>query len=908
MTKKIILVVISVLLIFTSCDTTPENNNVESTTGKVSITMGNDSAYRTVKPEEFIEADTYKAELTPEKGEGKSYSSSAAKGEAITFDSVLVGSYKVSVTGYTNGQKTAEGSSNLSVSANTTNTTTVHLSAVSDEGTGSISIDIDWSEAVKDEGYFRDMWSEGPFTLAFYKREQTGDSTYTDTLLGSQTAVNGATHYTFKADDIAVSKGFIGFFKILSGDELVMELGFCSFQIYAGQISLVDENDSETFKVTQSNAPQSADKVNAELTYGTADPETELTLTITARGTKGNALFRSVNAVLYETSTGDKVAEALIDTVSLLKDEEDTVSYTFTSLTSGKKYTAFLTGTTTRGKETETTSVSGSTKVLVTGLTVSGEIPDGTLSYDDKLTFTSSVTPSNASIKDVVWSVSDESILNYTQINNSVIIYGKKPGKASISVSSLDALKDGTYAGKDLGEVKVILATPEASVTTEVSDETSQTYVSVEWSTVPYADNYEVWRSVDGEESVLLDTVKDKTTYKDEDITAGSSYSYSVKAKSTADESGEYDSKMSALTDAFTPLKPTITLVQPTLENLKLQIVDGKDTVPSDITVTPEEPVTLKIPQKIEGAETLEWYVNGIFVNTGVSVELKSAMKQVEGMDSDANTLTLAAVTKDGTRYSKSIYFRVVAVKDTGVKEFSIKEYVPTTEKDISIKTTVLPVDATIKTLNYSSSNPDVADVDKDGNVTVKGYGTTTFTVTSVSGFTTSKTVTFYNPITDSTIMSLVTNWLKGEINSANTKFGGDWWPGETPNEYSNTGIEISSPENAKQSSGKIKISNKSLSSQTMGTIVISTTADIRLWAEDDDGFWTQGYLGTDPLRYVGYGNSGAIRVTLPYNQGTAEITITSQIDVYKKNSGQYTLTLPDGSKHTYSYSQYPLW
>ncbi len=875
---------------------------VTEATGTVRLSIIDGTNTRTVLPSSFLAADSYEATLTSKEDEERSYKARSTRA-SLEFEDVRVGDYTLSVTGTLNGQTVSTGNTEITVYANTENTAAVQLEAVTGEGTGSVSVTLNWEDAVKSEGYFKDMYESGPLTIEFYKRVSSEDGeSYEDTLLTDpQTAPDRAVSYTFTADDIPVSKGFIGFFRIKSGEEVVMELGFVDFQIYAGQTSVVDSNDSDTFTVTQANAPAYASYVNVSGTYGEEDPEHSVTVSVTAKGSRGNQLYSTLNITLYDSVTSVSAGTAEIS--GEVTGTDTTVGCTFTGLVSGRKYRAEVYGTTKRGKITEVSKINIVTKTLVTGITVDGTVPENAVEYNDRMTFTASVTPDNATVSSVEWSVSDSETLSLSQINNSAIIYAKKPGKATISVESTDAMKDGTKASKTLGEVTVNLSTPSVAVTTEKDSETAQSFISLQWNEVAYADSYEIYRSVNGADAELLTTVV-STSYDDRDITAGWSYSYSVKATST--EYTDYSSALSVSSEEYTPSTPTITLVQPTIENLTLQIVSGTDPAPADITVTPDSPVTLAIPAEIDGATT-NWYVNGQLVKAdSTSVELTYDMKQVDGYDADANALTLEAVTADGTKYSKTIYFRVVSVLDTGVQEFTLGEYTPVGTTGLSIKTTVLPTDATIRTLSYSSSDESVATVDSEGNVTILKNGTVTFTVRSSSGAETKKTTTVYTPITESTIMNLVTNYLKTNITAANSSFDGDWWPGETASKYNANGVSISSPEDASQKAGTLSISETTLTSSDMGSIKVKTSSGLSLWASDGGGTWKKGYLGTDPLQYVAYKGVGVISVTLPYGQGTASISFPSQLDVINK-SGTYRIEMTGRSAVTYSYSSYPL-
>jgi len=895
--RKMIWLLLASLVLLAGC----EVDLREPATVSVKLSIDDRSRTRTVTPNTFNAADSYTAELT---NGNETYKGTSTSG-TISFEKVKVGSYSIKVTGTLNGQKVSEGTGSITVNANTDNTATVQLEAVENAGKGTVSVTFDWSEAVGTEGFFKDMYNQGEFTFEFYRRDTSEDGSYTDTLLtAAQKAPLDTTSYTFTASDIPASEGFNGFFKIKQGDELVMDFGFAVFNVYAGQISVADENDKDTFRITAANAPSYANTIHFTASYGEEDPETTVTISITGRGSDGKALYKTVSATLYDAATNAAVSTEILD--GGLEDGVNTIDHTFTGLTSGKKYRVDVTGMTQRGKKTNRSSAEVTTKVLVTGISAD-EITTETLLYNGKLSLSANVLPANATINTVEWSTDNSDTLTLTPMGNDVLVFGNKPGVASLTVSSSDTMKNGEKAVKNLGTVKVILATPDVVITTEKDSETAQSYLSVSWTSIGWADSYEVWRSVNDGEAVLV-TETANSSYDDEDITAGYSYRYKVKAKTTlSSEETSYDSAFSSLSDSYTPVKPTITLVQPKMESLKLQIVEGTDPAPADITVTPSKSAVLTTGA-VEGAVSTEWYVNGMFVKSGTSVELSSDMPQVQNMDADSNALMLVATDADGKKSSATIYFRVVAVEDTGVEAFTLSEHTAVGTEGLSIKTHVLPYDATIQSVTYSSSDTSIATVDSEGNITVLKNGSVTFTASSISGYKAEKTTTFYYALTEETLMSLVTGWLKTELNAANNsfKYGAwehDWW---TPSgmTYTNTGITIKTSSGASQSAGSLTISGKTLGDSSTGTVTVNTKSALSLWAKNGG---SAGNLGSDPLQYVAHDGTGVIELSLPYGQGTATITFPQQLDVINK-SGTYNIYMSKtNTSKTFSYSTYPV-
>lgn len=310
--RKMIWLILASLVLLAGC----EVNLKEPATVSVKLSIDDRSRTRTVTPNTFIAADSYTAELT----NNTEYYKSTSDGSSISFDKVKVGKYSITVTGTLKGQKVSTGTGSITVNANTDNTATIQLEAVEGEGKGTVTVTIDWSEAVNTEGFFKDMYNQGEFTFEFYRRDANEDGGYTDTLLTSpQTAPLDATSYTFTASDIPASEGFNGFFRIKQGDELVMDFGFALFNVYAGQISVADENDKDTFRITAANAPSYASTIHFTASYGGEDPETTVTISITGRGSDKKALYKTVSATLYDAATN--AALSTVSSTGILKME-----------------------------------------------------------------------------------------------------------------------------------------------------------------------------------------------------------------------------------------------------------------------------------------------------------------------------------------------------------------------------------------------------------------------------------------------------------------------------------------------------------------------------------------------------------------------------------------------------------
>ena len=276
----------------------------------------------------------------------------------------------------------------------------------------------------------------------------------------------------------------------------------------------------------------------------------------------------------------------------------------------------------------------------------------------------------------------------------------------------------------------------------------------------------------------------------------------------------------------------------------------------------------------------------------------------------DANTLTLVVEDGDGNAHSKTIYFRVVSVIDTGVTlENPIVDYLPITTKSYALNASVEPINATMQNLSYSSSDPSVASIDAKGVITINKTGEVTITVSPTYGSPSSFTFEVYNPISSAEelvkILGSATRPRLQEINSKiqYTYGTGDWWTASKQIETSSDGkLEAASNTGASQGQdGYIQYKNLEYNDSFYGKFKINTESEditIRVNAKNEGGW---GNLGTDRLQYIGYNNQGSVTVHLPYNQGKAKIYFNN-IDVMN-NNGEFGVELPYSSRVTVSYA-----
>ena len=154
-------------------------------------------------------------------------------------------------------------------------------------------------------------------------------------------------------------------------------------------------------------------------------------------------------------------------------------------------------------------------------------------------------------------------------------------------------------------------------------------------------------------------------------------------------------------------------------------------------------------------------------------------------------------------------------------------------------------------------------------------------------------------------ILDAVCLVLNEHLHLADTKFGGDWWPGTARSGAQNTYTSSDGTVTIKSVKSMFWSSTQNAGSLTftstpVGTsgITVSTTSSPEIYASDDG---SAGYLGTDSLKTIG---TGRFTVTLPgdpFKSLTATVSITAALDV-KAASGAFSVTF-NGETASYNYS-----
>ena len=457
-----------------------------------------------------------------------------------------------------------------------------------------------------------------------------------------------------------------------------------------------------------------------------------------------------------------------------------------------------------------------------------------------------------------------------------------------------------TYEEKVMTEVivkaPVVTATP------------SGASIVVSWAAVDNATTYTVERKEGSGSFSIVSDKKSATTYTDTDVVAGGSYSYRVKAYGESVES-EYSNETTAIDIAGS----IVTINPPSAvdyDDFELT-VNGPDV----LVLTNEEPLTFSVSE-IEGVSEYIWLLNGEEAGTGTSITIDINNQFLDRhLVGSSQKLILAVKKASGLYSSEEIKFGIgkdsidtgITINYDGATRVSSESAKGTARTfDLSEYVTVEGGSNVIKDVTYSvtGGNKALASVNsKTGVITFANPtdDTTNFSVTitatSFAGYADDITFDIYKPTITSAkqLLDIINTDLKEAIKTANDDHK-DWWTGDV-NFFDNgelgqwtvtryPGYTIKSCTEAKQKAGSIII-DKTLSSES-GLISIKNTLSI--YASDEG---KEGYLDTDKLKYVGYGNE-SLSITLPFNQGQASIKY-NKVDIQSESQDNaYEVTLND--------------
>ena len=820
-------------------------------------------------PDDYVEPDYLRAILKSSSGTSVTSADFTMDNPTISFSNIPFASYTAIVYGYSDEERTsiiAMGQESITVAAGETTSATIYISPVADiEGedlNGTVEIFLSFAE---------DMQID---KIRLVDLEGNVLATQTVTLDSSKSV-------TFRQEvDAGLNQRL--YLEFYCGGEYVGESVDEIYNIYSGQVAHSTQNDLSENDPYQNLFFDEA----RNLSYFEINELEEL-----------NKLSATFSVPAYEfdeielSITGGNATERTSLTYSELKKEgyigKDYI-YTFENLKDSTEYTIKARIKHTTGQYSPVLTSSKTTATPLTEISIIySEEEIAALSPGDTYDFELKMTPGNATDFGGNWQVSNSGIasidengvLEVTGIGNFIVSYTAVNNDQSDSVS-----------------VNIRLVRPE--VTATISD--TRDSIELKWNNVGIADKYEVYRKTNSGQPDLVETITDDfsgtLTYTDTDITTGKTYSYQVKAIHTT--SGNYSE--SDWTNAISTDNPDITI----------GFVDGPfdldnimEGVKQNQVFTTSDNIVIEVKDlSDQGIVSYAWYLNKQKepVSTGRQVTITSATEGLNDTQDVAYQSLILIVTDDkGYQYSGSLnLYYVDALEnlptydveslntESGDIRFSTKLSDGKTKRTINL---VAKTSNDLQYIDYSTSNDSIATV-KNGIVTLEGGdGEVTITAKPTYGGGNSAKLTL--DVYQATVTSAeqLLNAVNNDLGELLDIFEGDFWPeplgkAKTYNKERYT-LVTGSGEGINPTDGYVSFKQKKVDLESIGTVEFNTESSNIALSVYDPGW---GYLGTD---YIGTIN-GILKVSLPYNQGTATIAYNNVVvqDGKTNRGGSYSV------------------
>ncbi len=353
--------------------------------------------------------------------------------------------------------------------------------------------------------------------------------------------------------------------------------------------------------------------------------------------------------------------------------------------------------------------------IPVTGVSLNKRL---TISVGESATLTATVLPVDASNQSVTWSSSDPSVVTVVagDVAGTAVVTAVSDiaGTATITVTT----EDGNFTARCLVTVTipvtgVTLSSPSLSLVTGETGNISAALLPVD------ATNKSVTWSSDNPAvaSVTVAHVSDVCIVRG--INAGTA------TITVTTEEGNYTASciVTVTGDAI-----SVSSISVSPSSLALKVGESRNVV---ATILPADATN----------KAVTWNCDNPDIATVDDVGKVTALA--------VGTATITVTTEDGGKTASCL----VTVYDTtiSVTGVTLDKETLTIKKGESatLTATVLPADASNKSVIWSSDNPDIATVDDVGKVTALSAGTATITVTTVDGsFTASCLVTVTIPVT----------------------------------------------------------------------------------------------------------------------------------------------------------------
>lgn len=350
--------------------------------------------------------------------------------------------------------------------------------------------------------------------------------------------------------------------------------------------------------------------------------------------------------------------------------------------------TATITATTTDGSNLSANCNITVMPILATGLTLN--LNETNMRQGEHIKLTATVTPSDATDKTVVWSTSNSNI-------------------ATVAT-------DGTVTAKNIGD---------ATITARTVDGSNLSATCKIHVTQPMATSLTMEK--DEMDVFIGETRKMVATILPSDALQELSWSSSRPAVATIDATGNLHAVAEGMTVIVATTVDGSNLTATCIVTVKPCVATGITLNKSELTLAKTESETLIANVQPDNTtnKAVTWKSSN---NNIVTVD---ATGKVTAVAQGAATIT--ATTADGSNLSASCQVTVLDawVSQIVLDKSEMEVYVEMTD---TIHATILPAEATIQSLVWTSSNESVATVDAEGVVTAVSVGNAIITATATDG------------------------------------------------------------------------------------------------------------------------------------------------------------------------------
>lgn len=354
---------------------------------------------------------------------------------------------------------------------------------------------------------------------------------------------------------------------------------------------------------------------------------------------------------------------------------------------------ATITVTTNDGGKKATCSVTVKAKTIaVTGVEL--DKTSISMTVGDTQSLTATVTPTNATNKSVTWSSSNTSVAT---VSSSGVVTAKSAGSATITVTTNDGGKKATCT-VTVKDQKVSVTGVSLNITSLTMTEGDTQTLTATVTPSNATDKSVTWSS----SNTTVATVSSSGV-----VTAKTAGSATITV--TTNDGGK------KATCAITVKAKTISVTGVSLNKTSLSMTVG-DTQTLTATVTPSNATD----------KSVKWSSS----NTSVATVSSSGVVTAKV----AGTAKITVTTNDGGKTavcSVTVNAQTVSVTSVSLNSGVLSMDVGTTS---TLVATVLPSNATDKSVSWTSSNTTVATVSSSGIVSAKAAGTATITVTTNDG------------------------------------------------------------------------------------------------------------------------------------------------------------------------------